>query len=611
MANLTPAPSWDDVPQLEESTLALGGPTGPMNSQAKALLNRTAYLETENGAGKIGGVAQVFASVANMKAFNVAAGRIYQTLGFYAVGDGGGAFYRAETGGVAPDGYGDHAAANGINLRLASDPTDLRHGVIVSATYVPATARTNRNALQSMMRNTRWSHTECVAQGTYYLLGSVNIGRDNITLHIKKGCYIRGRYTDPSIPTPDQGGHMLGFAHFFDPDNGDFVPWADGDTRVNLPIKNVHVILDGDVSTEYNAIHINPYNNNAIGFLKAIDCSIRGTGGVSESDHRGLNFDGIDTNAPNGSDNRGSAINCHIDVAYINNCVDNPAMIMADINTPSLNTITIGRIGFMRPGGYNDPIGVNVFNGADFIVNIGSFIGDNITKPALVVARDARSVKVRVGICNGAKSVLYSVHTLDSDVEVEEIYNTPSILIRGGTVGGSCRSLRVHGIKSTDSQVTSVITTQNNASPFLRMEITDNNFAYVGSNFALHAGRVTNALPSIEDVRDNLLPATGETSGVLNRLSNVTSGNIVPAEATSFSFNFKSPAWQYTRASVCIRNGGARGLVEIDLRARAVTSNDVVYAAGGQQFNTILTGGNTLNVVATNPALVTFIILHN
>lgn len=45
MANLTPNPGWDDVTRLETTTRALGGPGGPMNSQAQALLNRSEYLK--------------------------------------------------------------------------------------------------------------------------------------------------------------------------------------------------------------------------------------------------------------------------------------------------------------------------------------------------------------------------------------------------------------------------------------------------------------------------------------------------------------------------------------------------------------------------------------
>ena len=45
MANLTPVNSFDNVIQLETNTIALGGVGGPMNAQAQALLNRTAYLK--------------------------------------------------------------------------------------------------------------------------------------------------------------------------------------------------------------------------------------------------------------------------------------------------------------------------------------------------------------------------------------------------------------------------------------------------------------------------------------------------------------------------------------------------------------------------------------
>lgn len=45
MANLTPTPSWDVVPQLETTTPALGGAGGPMNAPQQALLNRTEFLK--------------------------------------------------------------------------------------------------------------------------------------------------------------------------------------------------------------------------------------------------------------------------------------------------------------------------------------------------------------------------------------------------------------------------------------------------------------------------------------------------------------------------------------------------------------------------------------
>jgi len=45
MANLTPTAGWDDVVQLETTTLALAGPGAIMNAQAQALLNRTEDLD--------------------------------------------------------------------------------------------------------------------------------------------------------------------------------------------------------------------------------------------------------------------------------------------------------------------------------------------------------------------------------------------------------------------------------------------------------------------------------------------------------------------------------------------------------------------------------------
>src|SRR6185312_8196846 len=51
MPNLTPASSFDSVPELETTTLALGGPGGPMNVPLQALLNRTQWLHDNAAAG--------------------------------------------------------------------------------------------------------------------------------------------------------------------------------------------------------------------------------------------------------------------------------------------------------------------------------------------------------------------------------------------------------------------------------------------------------------------------------------------------------------------------------------------------------------------------------
>lgn len=47
MAILTPNNTFDDVPQLDLTTVAAAGPGGPMNAQAQALTNRTKWLKGE------------------------------------------------------------------------------------------------------------------------------------------------------------------------------------------------------------------------------------------------------------------------------------------------------------------------------------------------------------------------------------------------------------------------------------------------------------------------------------------------------------------------------------------------------------------------------------
>lgn len=44
MPNLTPTPGWDAVPEIEVTTKVLGGPGGPANTQAQALLDRTELI---------------------------------------------------------------------------------------------------------------------------------------------------------------------------------------------------------------------------------------------------------------------------------------------------------------------------------------------------------------------------------------------------------------------------------------------------------------------------------------------------------------------------------------------------------------------------------------
>lgn len=568
-------------------------------------------LAKESGASLIGGAIQVFANVAAMKVFNVQSGRVYYTKGYYADNDGGGAYYIGASTGSVTDGYGDHVATNGVFLRLISQPTDLNHGVIINATYDPATAWNNRNAIQTMLRNERWSNFELKAQGVLYILGSIHVGRDNISVHIKKGCRIIGRFNDPSIPDSlkSQSGGMLGFAKFFDPDNGDFIPWRDGDTRVNARIYNVHVILDGEVSTEYNAMHSSKYNNNCIGFLKASNCSVTGSGGVAGSDHRGINFDGIDTNAPNGSDNRGGSVNCRIDVGYSANVVDNHLMIFGDNTSVSSHTIKVGFLGAMLSGGYNSPIGVRVTNANVFNIEIGSFSGDNVVKPSLVASYGVTQVNVKAGYVNGASKILYQNETLYSDVEVSQIYNTPIGIERAGTATGKMRSASLHDVKYTDSNFAFAYYSNNNVDGFFRLKIKDNFFANASPSFAYYGNRVAAGMPTKMDISDNMSPSSMPVVE-FNQLPLSQSSNLITPGVSSAAINLKSPDWNYSKMTVIAQASGVYGACEIDLRTRLITSQNVAYSAGAITVNTAISS-NTLTLTLSAGAALAIVTMHN
>ncbi len=517
----------------------------------------------------------------------------------------------ATTSGDTPDGYGDHVAENGVFLRLTSDPTDLNHGIKINAIFDPTTAWFNRNCMQSLLRNERWSYFTFKAKGAVYALGGVNIGRDNITVEIQKGCRLVGRFDDPSIPesTISQAGGFIVFAHYFDPDNGDFVPWQPDDTRVNPPILNVNVILDGEVSTEFNSVHSNQNNNLAIGMMKAQNCSVKGAGGIGQSDHRGINFEGIGYPETN----KGGAINCHIDISYCYNVVNNCLMISGDVSSPSLQTISVGSVNAMISGGYDNPMIFRVSDGSDFEVRIGRFLGDNIVKPAVVGAYNARSVKLNAGLINGARNLIYSNGTLYLEVQkVGGLFNTQVGVVRGETTSGGLLGVKVSNIMNTDSNFIIVYSDVNHPGPFARLDISNNNFGSCGSGFTYFGGKNSAALPVIDEIKDNVPPVVGATTVVeLNYRTKGTSGNLATAGAPSTTINFKNPDWLYSKLSFAVQIGGVLGAADIDLRSRLLTNNPVTYKAGDYNVVTTVSGGNTIVLTPSGGAVMAYAQLHN
>lgn len=85
MTNLTAAPGWDDVPQIEVTTPLRGGPAGPLNGQAQALVNRMEYLGGDSGGLKVG-IKKRFTNAVRRAALDVAEDAV-DIEDFYVVGE--------------------------------------------------------------------------------------------------------------------------------------------------------------------------------------------------------------------------------------------------------------------------------------------------------------------------------------------------------------------------------------------------------------------------------------------------------------------------------------------------------------------------------------------
>lgn len=104
MTDLIPVPEMSQVPQLETTTLALGGTGNPMNAQAQALLNRTAFLDSA--------VSSLTTEVSGLAG---ASSAFFDLYGYDDLG--------AYVGGLTFDQRTDYVKVDGLNYRpLASIP---------------------------------------------------------------------------------------------------------------------------------------------------------------------------------------------------------------------------------------------------------------------------------------------------------------------------------------------------------------------------------------------------------------------------------------------------------------------------------------------------------
>lgn len=140
MTDLSPVPVWSPVVQLETNTLALGGTGNPMNIQAQALANRSAFLldkmnSTEEdlldhtdplaGAAKVGRATRQIVSMEELKTVpgRYDGDQVY-LRGYYAGSSVGGGVLTWEASSTATSDWGATVAVTGVTTgRWTRDTT--------------------------------------------------------------------------------------------------------------------------------------------------------------------------------------------------------------------------------------------------------------------------------------------------------------------------------------------------------------------------------------------------------------------------------------------------------------------------------------------------------
>lgn len=267
---------------------------------------------------------------------------------------------------------------------------------IIEGEYVPLNAAHNRNVIQKLVRDTRFSKFEYGATGTFYVLGSIHPLRDNIEIHHEAGVTVMGRYDDPTVGPEIMGlnsGGMWSFAHFLNPDA---TVWDGNNYTITAVMKNVTYILNGKIGTEYNSIHSKPHNNNPIGFFTCENCSVVGSGGVIGSDHRGINVDG-------------AGDNCRIDIGYVTGTSNNP--LQMKINAERYAFVKVGAVyGVKFDGGQTNA--VVWCSGGRIDVEVGNYRWDGVNKPILAYGNNCQEITLKAGIISGVSQLMRQYNTL-------------------------------------------------------------------------------------------------------------------------------------------------------------------------------------------------------
>ncbi|AUR90708.1 hypothetical protein NVP1149O_54 [Vibrio phage 1.149.O._10N.286.55.A12] len=468
------------------------------------------------------------------------------------------------------------------------------YGVRGGSSFNEDVAAINRLQSVRMLNNGSYGSFVFDVEGELHFVGSVNCDRDDISIEIPTGCYIKSKYDSPSYPPESvaQSGAFLGIAGYEDPENGNFTVIKD--------VERVSVILNGDIETIYDPLHSNPHNNNAIGLFRAIDCRVTGSGGVSGSDHRGINFDG-------------DCVNPIIDVAYINLCFNNAASLKGSPSNPSVGFCKIGTIEKSEFESVNYSVLTSDLNSATILID--SY--DDLSSSAidqLVFSSETKNLSVKVAIGVNASQIvrISGVENVDVSGISGSFFAGCTDVVRRGAAGTiNLKKVSIRGAVSGSDCLSALDSTEVTTGNFEVLEVSSCDFSDSSTSFSYFNGETSNNRPSSYDIHSNSSPAGYTPSPLyLNRRAGQSS-NLVTGTPTVFTYNPYSPDRLYSYITLRTLESGALYVKSFLLETLGGSSFDVIDSIGPSTL-TISSSGNDLTfTLSSGSGQFTNAIAHN
>lgn len=442
----------------------------------------------------------------------------------------------------------------------------LMFGAIYQSAFDPAIAFANRKLNEVMLRNPGFSVFRFPSyQETMWILGSVHPKRSNIKIIHEKGCNVKFRYDHPGYSVP-QSGAGFAFPMYADPDTV-----GSEDFSITGVVENVEYQLDGDVATIYDAGHSFLHNNNCIGFYVAKNCRVTGSGGVSESDHNGINFDGMCTNID-------------IDISYLRGTSDTPIVvngpdpddvIMTDRGYANIRVGTISDIKFDNAASRSNII-VGHQSSADVWVSI--IDGNPLLKGNGVSSFGCDNTKFKFGRLSFVSNALNQYETEHGSVNGCTLEGADAIVRRGGVVADKHRTVEIQGISAKGSTALTIYRDDAPLSTFDRLSVRNCDFSGVSANVTPYGpsifslGRPTSILYS-----DNKPGANWVTnSEIWNRQTKLP---VTATNAASTTFNYDMAGtdgdYPYTKLNGYISSSSQFYEYSLDLTLIAKTSTTI------------------------------------